>query len=617
MSDIQSSGQSDRLVPRWQQIVVVVITLAAIPIGTWLVNHWVTGRLGENPLGLEVDQFVRHRGIVQYWLAGWIVLAPTSWFVGRFRRRVGDPFVAISWLCGRTATSATLCFFICAGIGTAVSAWFGWPIRNLPPLYHDEYSYLFQAQTILAGRLWFPAHELAPFFDQIHVLNDGVYASRYFPGTGLWLAPFLAAGCPVLGWWVLSGLIAGFAALSGWRFSSIAGYVSGLLAAAAPAIAALGNLLLSPHPTMFAMALFLWAYLTMFERRSSVWPIVAGCAIGFAMMCRPLTAAALGAPFAFYSVYRLIDGRPPGYRRKFILLAASFSAWAAALLGFNAAITGKPWRSPYGVYIDTVTPSHVYGFYNKDRGAARRGEKSLVPYDVWADNLDVDAAFHQLAFRWWRLTGVGFSAISAVGYLTLVILQLPRLGDRVLLLLLAPVGLSAAYLPYWFSGVLGCSYIIESLPCLLVLIGVGVGRLVEGAWAEGRPWVAAWWLMLPVATIALNVGWVIPSFFDPQSILVYPRLLDERYRAREERSRAQLGPILVVIEAEPKNAIQTTLVHNEPTLSGPIVRVWHRGAETRRIIEAFPDRTVWLYRHRDMEHPGQWVPWSKVSVEPP
>ena len=67
----------------------------------------------------------------------------------------------------------------------------------MPPAYHDEYSYLFQARTLLAGRFSFPGSTVQPeLFDQMHVLNEGRMASRYYPGTGIWLAPFVALGHP-------------------------------------------------------------------------------------------------------------------------------------------------------------------------------------------------------------------------------------------------------------------------------------------------------------------------------------------------------------------------------------------------------------------------------------
>ncbi len=78
------------------------------------------------------------------------------------------------------------------------------PLSELPPALHDEYSYLFQAGTFLAGRLAFPSAPRHPeLFDQMHVLNDNdVYAGRYFPGTAFWMAPFVALGKPYWGHWL-------------------------------------------------------------------------------------------------------------------------------------------------------------------------------------------------------------------------------------------------------------------------------------------------------------------------------------------------------------------------------------------------------------------------------
>ena len=53
-----------------------------------------------------------------------------------------------------------------------------------PPAYHDEFSYAFQAKTYLAKRLSSESHPtVARLFDQMHVVNEGRFASRYFPAS--------------------------------------------------------------------------------------------------------------------------------------------------------------------------------------------------------------------------------------------------------------------------------------------------------------------------------------------------------------------------------------------------------------------------------------------------
>ena len=101
---------------------------------------------------------------------------------------------------------------------------------SLPPAYHDEYSYLFQAKTFLAGRVSFPSHETVPeIFDQMHVLNEGRFASRYFPGAGAWMAPFVAMGHPYWGQWLAGALCALFIF---WAGRELGGNGVGLLAGA-------------------------------------------------------------------------------------------------------------------------------------------------------------------------------------------------------------------------------------------------------------------------------------------------------------------------------------------------------------------------------------------------
>ncbi|MFN9938755.1 MAG: hypothetical protein ACK56I_04710, partial [bacterium] len=105
------------------------------------------------------------------------------------------------------------------------------PFCRLPPAYHDEYSYLLQAETFLSGRISFPAQQVCPeLFHQIHVLNQPRTASRYFPFTGLWVTPFLAAGFPIVGHWLAGGIACVFFSLTLRHLTSrIAALAGGLL----------------------------------------------------------------------------------------------------------------------------------------------------------------------------------------------------------------------------------------------------------------------------------------------------------------------------------------------------------------------------------------------------
>ncbi len=75
------------------------------------------------------------------------------------------------------------------------------------PRLHDEFSYLLLADTLAHGRAVNSAVPLPEFFETFHVLTKTVYASKYFPAQGVFLAiGEKLTGHSAVGVWLSSAL---------------------------------------------------------------------------------------------------------------------------------------------------------------------------------------------------------------------------------------------------------------------------------------------------------------------------------------------------------------------------------------------------------------------------
>ena len=281
------------------------------------------------------------------------------------------------------------------------------------------------------------------------------------------------------------------------------------------------NLLLSHHPTMAALSLFLFAFLR-FMRTGGKWEaLAAGCGLSYAMLCRPMTAAGFGLPFGIWLLWRLL--RPgvaadPNQKPErgwpwaaAVILAAPILAGLAFMFYYDWAITGNGFLSPYQLYTDTYTPRHVYGFNNVKRGEQHLGPKVIDNYDRWADNLTPGLAVENVEKRAaasarWTLGLVPLALASTV----FVLVVLWRADWRWRLVAGSVLSLHAVHIPYWFVGIMEWHYVFETGPLLLLIYAVTSQFLFRSWWREGRIGMPVWWGALLASAILTN--WVA---FDP------------------------------------------------------------------------------------------------------
>ncbi|MEZ6055695.1 MAG: glycosyltransferase family 39 protein [Planctomycetaceae bacterium] len=538
---------------------------------------------------------------------------------------------------------------------------------DMPPAYHDEYSYLFQAETFLAGKTSVPSFSPRPeLFDQVHVLNEGRFASRYFPGVGVWMLPFVAMGKPWLGHQVAAALTAMLMYWIGRDLAGrTAGLVAGLLVGVSPGLTLFSNLLLAHHPTLVGLALFLWCFLRMKHRGSVGWAIGAGVGLSFAMLCRPMTAAGFGLPFGLWFAWYLVRGNcTPGtsvvastgkdstankstmteqgqvaqhHRRQRLRLALGLSMplffGFVVMLIYNASITGNPFDSPYQQYTDIYTPRHVYGFNNVVRGSQKLGPKVLENYDQWAENLDGTLAtrnvWRRLVFsmRWTfgivPLTLCLLLLVFSRGHLgatsptgkqgaeeTSVAARSLGLGDW-WLVIASIVSLHLVHVPYWFEGIMGWHYVLESSLCWLLIVGGATQIAVQWFRETGSLAMRLWWVMflgvavlvntvsLPLATSNRGTWWLWRSPLAEGVMQV--RFSRTKYASIRHEVDALRGgrPCVVLVVGEPTDR-HVDYVVNSPLLDAPVLWVRVPSGETdpqslQLIASLFPTRDAILF----------------------
>lgn len=394
------------------------------------------------------------------------------------------------------------------------------PIRDVLPLVQDEFSYLLQTRGLLAGRWWWPGPDRAPeLFHQLHVLNEGRFGSRYFPGTGLWTAPWLALGHPEWAPRAAGALISiGMFWIGRELAGTAAGWIAGLLTALAPGMAIFNHLCLAHQPGLVGLVLFLFFFLRLMKTGGMREAFLAGSGLSFAMLCRPLTAAAIGLPFGIWllthavQTMRSSSTSSPDAGRCILRIVAGLGIplclGLALLAGQNVSLTGSPFVTPYQRYTELYTPRHAFGFHQTTEDAVPQAasRQLQISYNNWAEELDLPRAVSNSILRWRGSLSWGLGLIPLLMTLIVMLGTFSRQSRPVQLVIASICCLHLAHVPYWLTGMLEHHYVFEAdLLCLLLLAVCSV-QLLRVACRQGRIAFPGWWACLIGASICLN--WV-------------------------------------------------------------------------------------------------------------
>jgi hypothetical protein len=247
--------------------------------------------------------------------------------------------------------------------------WYLWGSLRQGAVFHDEASYLLQAETFAHWRWAMASPPLPSFFEQFHVFVTPTFASKYPPGHGILLVPGIWLGLPGLVPLLLSGLAAAILFVLVRRVTN--GWVA--LITFALWLPMQENLwfrasYFSENTTSVLWLLGWFALLKWRETAQQRWLSTVAACTAWMAITRPLTALAFALPVGAVVLWDIARQRK---WRSLMHPAVLGLAILSLLPVWNAKTTGNWRETPYGLYSKIYFPFDVMGFGRDTTPAAR------------------------------------------------------------------------------------------------------------------------------------------------------------------------------------------------------------------------------------------------------
>ena len=449
----------------------------------------------------------------------------------------------------------------------------------------DDGASLYEAKVHAAGRLFGEQPPVEPRSFRIGLVLDGQDGRRYgkdYPGFPILLAIGEAAGAPWMVNPVLAALLlVGTFLLGRSLHGSACGLGAALLLGSSPVLFQLAGTYLNHVAFLTMFVASVWMLLRSRECERARWAAGAGFAFGWAVAIRPFDAVLLGSAVALLLAHDLVRGGAKARRRALAFVASSLP-WALLLFGWNHAMSGSPWVTPYELWNPANRPG-LPGNARADHDLSRVAEKGILVLESYVRRLFV----------------VPWSGVAVV---VLALAASRRLGKAGVLLVIASVVPVIGYALY--PGIGGPSamfadgrYYSATLPVLALLASLSVAHL-----ARDLPRVLRGGLLVTVVGlfVAAAVGPFAAEIQRTESTRVRPLVYGNREFGRFLASQDDERRV-VFVDASTYQ-VSDALLETGPGFDGPtVVAIYWEPPTNARIMEAMPEREPFLFRVTDGE----------------
>jgi hypothetical protein len=442
----------------------------------------------------------------------------------------------------------------------------------------DEYSYLFQAQTFQAGRLWNPLPPVDDVFGSHRLIaKDGKWLSQYPPGWPAIIAGVKSLDLPA---YVASPatallLLLVFARLSRHIAGPGASLVGTALLACNSFFLLNGASYFSNLPAALFGVLFVLCGLRFLETASVLMALSTGAALGILGDIRPFSAVLIALPCAIELLRR--SGARHYRRLPYVLLG--ILPFLALFLLYDYAITGNPLLQPY-----------PWGFLELHIGLHPVSEGG-VQFNLVHTSLNAVIQLMELA-QW-------TSPVLCVLYAAAIILKVMKL-KLAFYDFIFPIFV-LGFLLYWDAGGdrYGPRYYLEAYPFMVLTVISSASLWLSGRTRNG--------LEQALAVGAFASALIVAGVGYPALAYQFHRTVNARMELYDLVAREGLSNAIVIVAASTGNVLlmgPKDLTRNGIDLSASVLYAVDRPAQYCALSHAFPGRAIYRFTREENVGPG-------------